>query len=85
MLVAAQVQGADAPASIVAALRRLERLATELVDAEGRPREAPAVTILARGGGSLEDLWPFNDERVVRAVVGPSGAGRAAASATRST
>jgi exodeoxyribonuclease VII large subunit len=69
VLVAAQVQGADAPASIVSAFRRLERHREDLVQA-GRAGDAPQVTILARGGGSLEDLWSFNDERVVRAVVG---------------
>jgi exodeoxyribonuclease VII large subunit len=68
VLVAARVQGDGAPASIVTAFRRLERWIAA-AQAEGRPQDAPAVTILARGGGSLEDLWAFNDERVVRAVV----------------
>jgi exodeoxyribonuclease VII large subunit len=68
VLVAARVQGEDAPASIVTALHRVERWAAQCA-ADGRPGDAPAVTIVARGGGSLEDLWPFNDERVVRAVV----------------
>jgi exodeoxyribonuclease VII large subunit len=68
VLVACQVQGEGAPATIVTALRRVEQW-IERCHLEGRPDEAPAVTILARGGGSLEDLWAFNDERVVRAVV----------------
>ena len=68
VLVACRVQGDQAPASIVGALRRLERW-IETERAAGRGAAAPAVTILARGGGSLEDLWSFNDERVVRAVV----------------
>ena len=68
LLVACQVQGDGAPASIVGALHRLERW-VERGDPRRRPDEAPAVTILARGGGSLEDLWSFNDERVVRAIV----------------
>jgi len=68
VLVAAQVQGEGAPASIVTAFRRVARYA-ETLRAEGRSDDAPVLTILARGGGSLEDLWAFNDERVVRAVV----------------
>lgn len=50
------VQGAEAPAALVAAL-----------EAANARREVD-VLILCRGGGSLEDLWAFNDERVVRAV-----------------
>ena len=50
------VQGETAPAEIVAALGSLCTQAT------------PDVIIVARGGGSLEDLWAFNDERVVRAI-----------------
>ncbi|MGZ9160992.1 MAG: exodeoxyribonuclease VII large subunit [Candidatus Limnocylindrales bacterium] len=68
VLVAARVQGEGAPASIVTALRRVARYSEATRDA-GHPDDAPALTILARGGGSLEDLWAFNDERVVRAVV----------------
>jgi exodeoxyribonuclease VII large subunit len=71
VLVAAQVQGEAAPASLVSAFRKIERYAAAQV-AAGRPMDAPALTILARGGGSLEDLWPFNDEVVVRALVAHS-------------
>lgn len=54
----ALVQGADAPPTLIAALA-LANVRAE-VDA----------LILCRGGGSLEDLWAFNDEQVVRAVAG---------------
>jgi exodeoxyribonuclease VII large subunit len=67
LLVPCQVQGTAAPSSIVAALRALEAYVRDEA-AEGREAGAPSVTILARGGGSPEDLWAFNDERVVRAV-----------------
>jgi len=69
LLVPCKVQGEDAPESIVRAFRRLEAWLTAL-DRDGGTADAPQLTILARGGGSLEDLWSFNDERVVRAVVG---------------
>jgi exodeoxyribonuclease VII large subunit len=68
VLAPCQVQGEGSAASVVAALDRLARWG-EQCRAGGRPENAPAVVILARGGGSLEDLWSFNDERVVRAVV----------------
>jgi exodeoxyribonuclease VII large subunit len=71
VLVACKVQGEDAPESIVAAFRRLERWLAGM-RAAGNDEDAPQLTILARGGGSLEDLWSFNDERVVRAIVAHS-------------
>ncbi|HEX9268464.1 MAG TPA: exodeoxyribonuclease VII large subunit [Candidatus Limnocylindria bacterium] len=53
---AAQVQGQGAVESMIAALDGLAQLRT--LD----------VVIVARGGGATEDLWPFNDEALVRAV-----------------
>lgn len=52
------VQGNGAPEQIAAAIR----LASQRAECD--------VLILARGGGSLEDLWAFNDERVARALAG---------------
>ena len=68
VLVACQVQGDGSAESIVRALRRIEKHVATLAEA-GRVDEAPVLTIVARGGGSMEDLWSFNDERVVRAIV----------------
>ncbi len=69
LLVACKVQGEGSALSIAGAFGRLERHVAELRH-QGRAGDAPVVTILARGGGSMEDLWSFNDERVVRAIVG---------------
>lgn len=54
------VQGAEAPAQIVQAI-------TQVILAHRAGTQIDAV-IVCRGGGSLEDLWSFNDERVVRAI-----------------
>jgi exodeoxyribonuclease VII large subunit len=69
LLVPCKVQGEGSAESIVRAFARLERWIRD-AGREGRAGDEPQLTILARGGGSLEDLWSFNDERVVRAVVG---------------
>ena len=56
LLAPTQVQGDAAPPQIVAALAALNA------------RDDVDVIVIARGGGSLEDLWAFNDERVARAI-----------------
>lgn len=55
LLAPSPVQGVEAPPALVKAIQSLIP-------------QSPDVILLARGGGSIEDLWAFNDERVVRAV-----------------
>ncbi|MCL7453957.1 MAG: exodeoxyribonuclease VII large subunit [Anaerolineae bacterium] len=56
LLAPALVQGEQAPAQIVSALQALDT------------RDDVDLILLVRGGGSLEELWAFNDERVARAI-----------------
>jgi len=56
MLLPVRVQGAEAPPEIAGAIRYANEF--KLAD----------VIITGRGGGSIEDLWAFNDERVARAI-----------------
>ncbi len=56
LLLPVRVQGVEAPSEIAGAIRYANEF--ELAD----------VIITGRGGGSLEDLWAFNDERVARAI-----------------
>jgi exodeoxyribonuclease VII large subunit len=57
VLASTPVQGDDAPVKIIAALKQLYR------------RTDLDAIIVARGGGSIEDLWAFNDENVARTIV----------------
>jgi exodeoxyribonuclease VII large subunit len=57
VLAATPVQGDDAPPKIIAALNQLYQ------------RDDLDAIIVARGGGSIEDLWAFNDENVARTIV----------------
>ena len=68
-LIPVPVQGTEAPPAIVAGLALLKSLfENDFRDAQGQPIPPFDVVIVARGGGSLEDLWAFNDEAVVRAL-----------------
>jgi len=51
----AMVQGNEAPPQIVSALQKIDHAGVDVI-------------LLCRGGGSAEDLWCFNDERVARAI-----------------
>ncbi len=55
VLFPATVQGPEAPASIIAGIKALERYGVDVI-------------IAGRGGGSIEDLWGFNDEGVAQAI-----------------
>jgi len=52
------VQGQEAPSSIIDALDKIKRFNNE--------KEKIDVVVLTRGGGSIEDLWAFNDEKLAR-------------------
>ena len=55
ILCPATVQGETAPASLINALDEIERTPADVI-------------IIGRGGGSIEDLWCFNDEKLVRRI-----------------
>lgn len=68
LLAPAAVQGASAPAQLVQALEQMY----QRVQARGHPDAigvpVPDVILLVRGGGSMEDLWAFNDETLARTI-----------------
>ena len=71
VLVPALVQGAAAPVSLVSALSKLYLLAQSGQAPEADLTKHPPIDVilLVRGGGSIEDLWAFNDEQLARTMV----------------
>ena len=71
VLVPALVQGAGAPASLCEALSKLYLLAQAGQGPEANLTKNPPIDVimLVRGGGSMEDLWAFNDEQLARTIV----------------
>ena len=71
VLVPALVQGQGAPASLCEALSKLYLLAQsgQGPEADLAPNPPIDVILLVRGGGSMEDLWAFNDEQLARTIV----------------
>ena len=69
VLIPAQVQGAAAPQSMVTALRQMYAWAEGEAPADGGTTPVVDVILLVRGGGSMEDLWAFNDEQLARTIV----------------
>ena len=69
VLIPAQVQGTAAPQSMVTALRQMYALAEGEAPADGETTPVVDVILLVRGGGSMEDLWAFNDEQLARTIV----------------
>lgn len=61
ILIPTPVQGADAAPKIVQGLRELQQSLSRL-------KASAPVLLVIRGGGSIEDLWCFNDESVVREI-----------------
>ena len=63
------VQGVEAPPALLKALQSVQQLwHNQFIDAAGVQHTPFDVLVLARGGGSIEDLWAFNDEALARLI-----------------